>query len=645
MRLLVFLVLAAALTAYSFWVYLRVELRVPAARGLALLRAAAMVLLLLLLFDPRVPIPGAGAAPARWALLDASTSMAATGADGGTVWSEALARAEALEADGWTVVRFGGERLDADPEVSTPDGGPSVAQSRLLPALQAAAEAGAREVRVLSDMRFEDAVAVRGAAEALPLSVTLEAFGAGVVNRGVARLNVPDVPRPDVGPVAEVEVHGGTPGDSIQVAVLEEGREVARVQVGSPSPGLRAMASVELPAPEGRGRVRYEARVVAPRGDDFSDDDGVVAYATVGFEEGGLTLVSLRPDWEPRHLLPVLEEVTGLSAQSYLRAGADRYVRSGRADDRGPPVDSTTVRQAASASALLVLHGLGGDAEPWIRGLAARSVRRLVFPADPSGARLVGIEAASTQGGEWYASPDVPTSPVAGALAGVELQGLPPLTDVMVAERPDPQPVLQLQLRGAGAPQAAFHLVDDPEGRLAVALAADWWRWSARDEGLDAYRRLWSGLAGWLLAGERAAVAEPRPAAWVLPVGSPVPWVFPALDSSDVRTVVANGEVTVVDTVLGRDGASTRPLEAGTYQYRLLDPAGDTLGSGRFDVVRSTVDMVPAPVADDFAALAGAAAVSVEAGGRPLRTSPLPYLLLITLLCAEWIVRRRTGLR
>ena len=33
------------------------------------------------------------------------------------------------------------------------------------------------------------------------------------------------------------------------------------------------------------------------------------------------------------------------------------------------------------------------------------------------------------------------------------------------------------------------------------------------------------------------------------------------------------------------------------------------------------------------------------ADGRPLRTHPLPYLLLVLLLSLEWVGRRRSGLR
>ena len=649
MRPLLFLALAAALTAYAFWVYLRVELPVPEARRLAIVRACALVLVLLLLFDPRIPVRSAGASGTQWALLDASVSMGAMDPDGASAWSGARERAADLEADGWSVVRFGGERLESGLSDAI---GPAARTSRLLPALQAAAEGGAREVRVLSDMRFDDAVALRGAVESLPLDVTFERFGSAGLNVGIAGFRVPDVPRPDEGPTVAVEVHGGSPGDSVEVVIFEEDEEVARTLVAAPSPGLRASVSVELPAPSAGGRVRYSATAVSRTdasdagGDGFIDDDAAVAYANVGYEEGGLVLVSLRPDWEPRHLLPVLEEVTGLSASAYLRAGPDRYVRSGRAADRGTPVDSAIVRGAAADAALLVVHGLDEDAEEWMRALAARPGRRLVLPADAAGARVVGIEVGAPEEGEWYASADVPTSPIAGALAGVELQGLPPLTDVMAARLPNAQPVLQLQLRGAGAPANAFHLVDDPDGRLVVALSSAYWRWAAREEGRDAYRSLWSGLVGWLLAGQRTAAAEPRPSAWVVERGAPVEWALPAGDSSEVRLSIEGPDGVAVDTtVTGAVRALTPPMEPAVYAYTVRSAEGDTLAAGRFDVVRSTLDMLPPALEPDFSALGGGTSLAAEAPGRPLRTSPFPYLLVMMLLCGEWVVRRRSGLR
>ena len=114
--------------------------------------------------------------------------MGALGADGGSPWVAASARARELESSGWSVVTFGGD----PPAGARPtDAAPTELASMLAPALRRAAEAGARHVVVLSDLRFEDAVAVRSAFETLPLDIDFESFGGAVVNAGVARLDVP----------------------------------------------------------------------------------------------------------------------------------------------------------------------------------------------------------------------------------------------------------------------------------------------------------------------------------------------------------------------------------------------------------------------------------------------------------------------
>ena len=332
-RFLLFLGLAAALVSFAFWIYLRVELSVRGARRLAVVRSIVLVTILALLFDPRLPSSAPGGVSSRWVLLDASLSMSTFGESGVSAWFAAERRATELEFDGWRVMRFGGS--DLTPVVDDA-GDPDRLSSLLAPALVAAAEGGARDVRILSDMRFADATAIRSAVAELPLSVTFESFGGAVENVGIERFIVRDVLQPSGVPVAELEVFGGTFGDSINVAIFEEGQQVATVTVPAPSAGYRAAVTVDLPAATTDGRVRYTAEVQGPP-DAFFDDQAGVSYANIGHEAGALVLVSLRPDWEPRYLLPVLAEVTGLAAAGYLRVGPDRYVRLGSASDRGPP--------------------------------------------------------------------------------------------------------------------------------------------------------------------------------------------------------------------------------------------------------------------------------------------------------------------
>ncbi|MDA0328396.1 MAG: hypothetical protein O2958_05235 [Gemmatimonadetes bacterium] len=640
-RWLLFFGLAGGLTAYSFWVYLRVDLPVPAARALAAVRATALVLLLLLLFDVRVPAGGVGGAPTRWVLLDVSLSMAAPGPDGVAAWTGASTRADELRREGWNVVRFGGTTLTAGLEF---DALPDALTTRLAPALAAAAEGGAREVRVLSDLRFDDGVAIRAALTALPLDVAFEGFGSAVTNAGIARFEVSDLLQPDRPMTAELEVHGGATGDSLLVEIFEEAESVSRIWVRAPSSGLRSGVDLELPPPSSTGRIRYTARV-SLGSDAFESDDASVAYATVGYEEGAVVLVSLAPDWEPRHLLPVLEDVTGLPTVGYLRAGPDRYVRLGRAIDRGAPVDSAAVRRAAVDATIFVVHGLGADSDEWVSALVARPGRRLLLPIDPAGAATAGIEVAPPRSGEWYASPDIPTSPIAGALSGVPLQGLPPLTAVMTMDQDAGAATLHLQLRGAGAPENGFRLVDRSTGRMAVSLASGFWRWAMRDAGREPYRRIWSGVVGWILSDQEILASEPRPTRWVVDRGAPVDWSLPS-DGAPARIVVRSGEDVVVDTVIGGVGsASTGTLPPGAYSYSVLDIAQDTLAAGRFDVATATTEMLPASMLPDLVGAGSARGRAGDGAGRPLRTFPWPFILVIVLLCGEWIVRRRSGLR
>ena len=644
-RALLFLVLAGALTTYAFWIYLRVELAVPAARRLAIVRAVTLVLVLVLLFDPRLPSNGPGGDSDRWVLLDASLSMTAAANDGRTPADVAAARAAELSGDGWTVVRFGDGNLlpPSDDEGSGSDG----LVSELAPALQTVAEAGAREVRVLSDLRFTDGVAIQATVEALPIVVELEDLSQTTSNAGIARLSVMDVLQPDDSPSAEVEMFGGVPGDSITVEIFEEDQRVARVAAMAPAAGLRATISVELPVAAESGRRRYRAQITGSTeaSDGFPSDDEAVTYANIGYQMGALVLVSAVPDWEPRFLLPVLEDVTGLPSVGYLRVGPDRFVRLGSASERGLPVDSATVRRAAADAALLVLHGLGRDVDPWMTAIAGRPGRRLVLPSNADGAAAVGLQTAEPVAGEWYASPDVPTSPIAGALAGVDLQGLPPLSGVMVPEVRSSLPPLYVQLRGAGPPESAFGLVDRADGRIAVALASEFWRWAMREQGLEPYRRVWSGVVGWLLADEQVAAAEPRPSQWVVAQGDDVSWSL-AGDSTALQLLVRNEDGIVTDTtVAGGGSATTDPLEAGPYDYAVVDPEGDTVSTGRFDVAAGSLEMLPAAVAPALPVQASGLGGIGDAPGRPIRTSSWPYLLLIMLLCGEWIVRRRSGLR
>ena len=229
-----------------------------------------------------------------------------------------------------------------------------------------------------------------------------------------------------------------------------------RQKVDLPEPGLANLLEVPIEVPNVEGRIRYTAHLQVD-GDVFTSDNEAVAYGIVGSEENAVVLISLKPDWEPRHLLSVLGDVTGLPVVGYLRAGPDKFVSLGKALARSIPVDTSRVRRAVDGATLVVLHGLDGNSDSWTRDLLQRSKRAILMPADSSGAAIAGLDTEVGRGGEWYVSGDLPPSPLSGELAGTTFLGLPPLSDLLIPlNRDETRSPLQVQLRGTGVSEAVL---------------------------------------------------------------------------------------------------------------------------------------------------------------------------------------------
>ena len=120
----------------------------------------------------------------------------------------------------------------------------------------------------------------------------------------------------------------------------------------------------------------------------------------------------------------------------------------------------------------------------------------------------------------------------------------------------------------------------------------------------------------------------------------------------DLRVIIRAspaGQDAVRDTTVTvpQSGVFELPgLPAGDYTYEAVGGDGEVVGGGRFLVDAYSSDM-NLPVATPQAA-AGSGAEgpgASEPQGRPLRTHPLPYLIVLVLLSTEWVLRRRRGLR
>jgi len=187
---ILFAICALAALAFVGYLYRRRETPGKGRPLLAGLRVSALVLLLLLLFDPRLPAgPASRGQRTTQVLLDGSLSMLLPGGSGGTRWDAAV-RAAADAADGSSVLLFG-----TTPRPVAPDSlaalKPGMAASRLLPALQAASEAGVRRVTVITDGGLEDAPQVAGWLPRLGLELDLRTVDDAAANRALTEVDAP----------------------------------------------------------------------------------------------------------------------------------------------------------------------------------------------------------------------------------------------------------------------------------------------------------------------------------------------------------------------------------------------------------------------------------------------------------------------
>ncbi len=656
---------AAALTA-AFFIYRRRE---PPGRGralLAMLRAASFVVLLLLLFDPAIPTRGAGGGAGRVVLLDASVSMGAADSVRGTRWDEAVRRARRAERG--RILLFGTtvRAVQAD---SLPATTPGDADSRLAPALRAAAEAGAERVLVVSDGGVQDVAEAAAVAREAGLRVEMQRVpGPAGAERALAELDVPAWAAAGDTTAVRVGIASTVAGDTVRVSVLRGGRVVATAPLRTAGAGRVATATLRFApeAPEGGGLVEYTL-AITPQ-DAIPADDRRIFYLYVAESPTGVAVVSLRPGEEPRFLVPILEDALGLPTRGFLRIADGRYLRTGTALSAARPATDADVQRSAAQADLVVLHGLGSDSPEWARTLAQRARRLIVFPSDDVGRGTLPVELPPATPGDWYIAQDVPSSPIAAFLAGAPFDSVPPLVALRALPTPGSgatwAPLLARRSR-AGIAAPALIAGDSAGRRWVVATGAGYWRWAFRGGAArEAYRTLWSALGGWLMHDERGfAPLAVRPARWVLPRGERVPWIAPGARPDSIRVTLRDSAgAAVLDTTADAaagDSALTRAPAPGRYAYRAQALRADSVvasAEGPLTIDRYSPDYARPAVSWDEARRAGAGGASEgaaegafaagrTAGRRPLHATPWPYLVVVALLCAEWVLRRRWGLR
>ena len=695
-----FLLIVVLLLAGGFcgWIYYRREFEVRARGVLLAARLVAVAGVVALLWNPVLPTGPRATGPERFVILDASASMAAAApaptaarapapeaAPTPTIWDEAVRRAVAL-ADGGARILVPDEPVHAIEPAALHTLQPAGTGSRLAGAVTVAAEAGAREVVLLTDRRVRDPIATAAIARRLGVGLTVDALPGTAPNLGIGRLVLPATAEPGETLRGVVELGGtatASPGsaDSVTVTISLDGRPAQALRLPLPAAGGTSAGEFNLGGGLSAGPHRVTARIEGA--DAFPDDDERAAVVEVDPEETGVLLVSFAPDWEPRFLLPVLDQVTGLPVRGFVRTGPDRFQAmdpdaSGAAGTSAATVDAAAMERLLARAEMVVAMGLDAAAAEFIEAPTARTHRLLLFPLDGAGAALGGVAAGTPLAGEWYLD-EAPPSPVAGEVAGFAAAGLPPLTRVLPLLGQGGGSALSLRLGGTGEPRAALVLRNDGGRRVGVALARGFWRWAIRD-GVprEHYRALWAAVGGWMMADEPLAAGPGvRPVAPILPRGAAVSWSGRGYEGEEVRIRITDSTgATVLDSAVtippgGR--FTTTELPPGRYQHSVIaavapapgtpapaigtpapdtvtpapdtvTPAPDTV-TGAFEVETWTDEMLRLPVPPAELDVPAPAVSDALQRSRPLRTWPAAYLVVLAALCAEWIGRRRAGLR
>lgn len=657
--------------------YLRDEVPVRGRSLLLALRITSIVVVVLLLLDLRLP----GADPARdgadegsWVLVDPDLSLIVASDGERTLWEEGVGRA--VEE-----VRRGSSLALATPRGRGPEGmdttslrlrAPDHPPGDMAEGIIRLGESGADSVLVLSSFRIPPEELGR-IAEVTPVPLRFERLGGAVRNAGIGDLTLPPHAPADEEVEGRVTIfaEGGLPGDSLDLEIAANGQAVHVARLPVPETGVERGEDFILPAPpSGAALVRYTARVRLG-GDVFAVDDERAGWVTVGDEDQGILLLSLRPDWEPRVLLPLLEAVTGLEGDGYLLLGNGRFLPLAEGSEGVEIVGEGVFRDRIPRARILVLDGGAEAIEGWLDALVRSHPRVVHLPDDPVGAALVGIRVDDRWEGEWVVEPEMAASPVSPFLSGVRLAGLPPLASLLPVTGEFSGTVALTARRaqvGDALPVLLFR--ETPAGRRAVILADGLWRWASREgASREVYRGIWGGVADWLLsATDPVAGTLVAPAERTSPRGEPLDWDVAPEAAGSVLSLLPtdvdqagrwDAPVSPDDApafegpiIPGEDGVATTPAVApGLYRYevREADAAPDALptavGVVEVEAWAPSLRRPPLEVAGLELPAATRAGEREGGGGRPLRAHPFPYLLLLLLLCAEWIGRRAVGLR
>ena len=286
------------------------------------------------------------------------------------------------------------------------------------------------------------------------------------------------------------------------------------------------------------------------------------------------------------------------------------------------PVPVATVRRAAQQARLVALLG-----DPAALADMPTPGALLVWPT--TGGR----------DGDWYVDPP-PASPLAGYLAGIFWDSLPPASAVsdLVADSAA-VPVLQARLARRGASRPVAMLSERRGQRRATIAATGLWRWGFRGGASDvAYRTLIGAVTDWLLGGGAGSGERFAPLTYEVANGLPLVWRWTGKSGpQDVPLTLAGPGGARSDTLrFDATGRAGLRLPPGAYRYAAQG------GSERGLVAVDVYSDEWRPSVATLAAQPGLSRGRLESVA--LRDRWWLFVLAVAAFATEWAWRRRQGL-